>query len=158
MSQWPSTTAQFSAGLAGEAGAGWDPATPWATTLVTCEVAVLCLCRLWMQRSLSFPPCRDEGNLCVCLCVCARGYYLMSILALSTHYGAGALIYPPFHALASSEGHEGLAGDALEGGPELESSRESRADPADTSSPVQPMTRSPGCDCRTIWGWRMARS
>lgn len=63
----------------------------------------------------------------------------MSILALSTHYGAGALIYPPFHALASSEGQEGLTGDALEGGPELESSRESRADPADTSFPAWPM-------------------
>lgn len=88
-------------------------------------------------------------NVCVCPCVCARGYYLMSILALSTHYGAGALIYPAFHALASSEGQADLAGNALESGPELESSRESRADPADTSfpaRPILPMTQSPGQD------------
>lgn len=117
--------------LAGEAGGEWDPASLWDTTLVTCEVTLLCLCRMWMWRSLSFPPCRDKGN--VCVCVCAQGYYLMSILALSTLYGARALTYPPFHALASTEGQEDLAGDALEGGPELESSRESRADPAEPS-------------------------
>lgn len=69
-----------------------------------------------MWRSSSFPPCRDEGTVCECVCVCARGYYLMSILALSTHSGARALTYPPFHALASTEGQEDLAGDALEGG------------------------------------------
>lgn len=40
----------------------------------------------------------------------------MSILALSTLSGARALTYPPFHALASTEGQEDLAGDALEGG------------------------------------------
>lgn len=70
----------------------------------------------------------------------------MSILALSTHSGAGALLYPPSHALASGEGQQDLAGDALEGGPELESSRGSRADPADTSfpaRPILPVTQSP---------------
>lgn len=40
----------------------------------------------------------------------------MSILALSTHSGARAFTCPPFHALASTEGQEDLAGDALEGG------------------------------------------
>lgn len=33
-------------------------------------------------------------------------------------------MYPPFHALASSEGQQDRAGDALEGGSELQSSRE----------------------------------
>lgn len=30
--------------------------------------SLCCLCRLWMQ-SLSFPPCRDEGNVCVSVSV-----------------------------------------------------------------------------------------
>lgn len=104
--------------------------------LVTCGVTLLCLCRMWMCRSLSFPPCRDKGN--VCVCVCAQGYYLMSILALSTLYGARALTYPPSHALASTEGREDLAGDTLEGGSELESSRESRADPVEPCHGTEP--------------------
>lgn len=111
-----------------------------------------CLCRPWMRRSLSFPPCRDEGNVWACVCVSVhKGYYLMSILALSTHSGAGALIYPPSHALASREGQGdwGSCRGPLEGGSELESSRGSRADPAGTSFPRH---RAPGSDCRPIWG------
>lgn len=52
-------------------------------------------------------------------------------------------MYPPFHALASREGQEGLAGDALEGGPELESSRESPAGTSFPAQPIPPMTQSP---------------
>lgn len=52
-------------------------------------------------------------------------------------------MYPPFHALASREGQEGLAGDALEGGPELESSRESPAGTSFPAQPIPPMIQSP---------------
>lgn len=78
--------------LAGEAGGERGPASPSDITMVTLWPPARLLRRVCAGHrcggACPFLPCRDEGNVHVCVCVSVfvhEGYYLMSILALSTH-------------------------------------------------------------------------
>lgn len=85
------------------------------------EAALLCLCsRGAEEHILPFPTGTRGTRVCVCVCVCTcvvhKGYYLMSIVALSTHYGAGVLYILHSMPQLGAKQRCGWDRDTVEGG------------------------------------------
>lgn len=77
--------------LAGEAGAEWDPASPWATRLVTCEVTLLSVQAVDAEPVL--PTLQGRGEcVCVSVCLCTRVLFNVYISTIYTPWSWGPYI------------------------------------------------------------------